>query len=128
MNLYDFFEYLKHALHLPEELELRWLPGKGGKYRGMVSKDCRTIFIFDEDEEDARETAVHEAVEVLIVRLAQLITNPTLAREERELYNLKEAVVEVIRKLVTEEQIVKRGSVNEIVKRLRELGGTDYIE
>jgi len=125
MNLYDFFENLKLALHLPEDIELRWLPGKGGKYRGMVSKDCKTIFIFDEDEEAAKETLVHEVIDLLVTRLAIAAQNP-VARSD-ELYDIKEAVVEALRKLMTDEEIVKAGSRHAVIKQLKRLGGSDYI-
>ena len=121
MNLYELFENLKLALHLPEDIELRWLPGKGGKYRGMVSKDGKTIFIFDRDEEEAKETLVHECIELLIVKLAQLIVNPEIARKEKELYEIKEAVVETIRRLITEEEIAKKGFTELVVKELKKI-------
>ena len=121
MNIYELFENLKLALHLPEDIELRWLPGKGGKYRGMVSKDGKTIFIFDRDEEEAKETLVHECIELLIVKLAQLIVNPEIAREEKELYEIKEAVVETIRRLITEEEIAKKGFTELVVKELKKI-------
>jgi len=128
MNLYDFLNRLKQALYLPEENELKWLPRKGGKYRGMVSKDGKTIFIFDKDDEEAKETLNHEAVELLIVRLAQTIVNPEVARDKKELYNLKEAVVEAIRRLIIEEEVIKRGIANEIIKELEKMGREDLIE
>jgi len=128
MNLYDFLNRLKHALYLPEENELKWLPGKGGKYQGMVSKDGKTIFIFDKDDEEVKETLIHEAVEVLIVRLARTIVNPKVAGDKKELYNLKEAVIETVRRLITEEEVIKRGDANEIIKELEKMGRGDLIE
>ncbi len=128
MNLFNFFDYLKQALHLPEETELKWIPTDNCKYRGMVSKDGKTIFIFDPDEEEAKETLIHEAIELLIVRLAQCIVNPEVARSEKELYNLKEAAVEVIRQLITEEAVIKQGSINELIRLLKQAGREDLIE
>jgi hypothetical protein len=121
MNLYEYFEKIKAALHLPEETELRYLPGKGGKYRGLVSKDGRTIFVFDEDEEAAKETLLHEVIDLLVTRLALALRDPEIARSN-ELYSVKEAVVEALRKLITEEEIAKKGAREQIVKELKRLG------
>uniref|UniRef100_A0A7V4KBS6 Uncharacterized protein n=1 Tax=Fervidobacterium pennivorans TaxID=93466 RepID=A0A7V4KBS6_FERPE len=128
MNFYDFFSYLKQALYLPEEIELKWIPTENCKYRGYVTKDSKTIFIFDKNEEEAKKTLIHESIELLIVRLAQCIVNPEIARNNKELYNLKEAVVEVIRQLITEEEVIKKGSMNEIIRLLKEAGRDDLIE
>ena len=126
MNLFELFEYLKHALYLPEDTQLRYLPGKGGgKYRGMVSKDGKTIFIFDEDEEEAKRTLIHECIELLIVNLAKVIINPN--ENPKELLLMKEAVVDAIADLISEKSIATRGDINFFVRELKKRGGGDLV-
>ena len=126
MNLFELFEYLKRALYLPEDTQLKYLPGKGAKYRGMVSKDGKTIFIFDEDEEEAKRTLIHECIELLIVNLAKVIVNPD--ENPRELLMMKEAVVDAIADLISEKSIATRGDINWFVRELKRQGGGDLVE
>jgi len=51
-------------------------------YRGYVSQDCSTIFIFDTDEADARETLLHEVIDMLISRVA-------IKSRDEDIYPLK---------------------------------------
>lgn len=120
-----FFEKLKAALHLPDELELKWLPDSRCCYRGYVA--ANTIFIFDKDEEKAKETLLHEVVDLLVTKLATAIRNPEVARAD-EIYNIKEAVVEALRKLITEEEVIKKGSREQIIKELKRLGYGVLVE
>ena len=126
MNIYELFEDLKHALYLPEDTQLKYLPGKGGKYRGMVSRDGKTIFIFDEDEEEAKRTLIHECIELLIVNLAKVIVNPD--ENPKELIKIKEAVVDTIADLISEKSIATRGDINWFVRELKKRGGGDLVE
>jgi len=126
MNIYELFEDLKHALYLPEDTQLKYLPGKGGKYRGMVSRDGKTIFIFDEDEEEAKRTLIHECIELLIVNLAKVIVNPD--ENPKELIKIKEAVVDTIADLISEKSIATRGDINFFVRELKKRGGGDLVE
>ena len=121
MSLFDYFEALKSVLHL-HDLELRWLPGKGGKYRGLVSKDLKTIFVFDEDEDDAKETLLHEVIDLLVTQLSLFI----LKGDDN--YTTKEVVVETLRKLMNEDTIKRRGLREMIIRELKELGDEDLIE
>ncbi|MCD6542287.1 MAG: hypothetical protein J7K38_03060 [Thermoplasmata archaeon] len=121
MNIYELFEDLKHALYLPEDTQLKYLPGKGGKYRGMVSRDGKTIFIFDEDEEEAKRTLIHECIELLIVNLAKVIVNPNKSPEE--LLMMKEVVVDTLTSLISEKALATRGNINWFVRELKKAGG-----
>lgn len=106
---------------------MRWIPSAECKYRGYVSKDGKCIFIFNEDEKSAKETLLHEVVDLLITKLAIAIRDPAVAKSD-EIYNIKEAVVEAIRKLIVEEQVIKKGSREEIIRELKRLGGEELIE
>ena len=63
-------------------------------YRGYVSGN--TIYIFDEDLREAKETLLHEIIDLFVTRLSFIIKEPKVARTKQ--YNLKEVVVETLRK------------------------------
>lgn len=68
-KLQSFFYQLKEDLNLPEWLKLTWLPDNSCKYRGVVSGDKKTIFIFDESLREAKETLIHEILDREITSL-----------------------------------------------------------
>lgn len=122
MELYDYFNRLKSVLFMLEEVELKWLPGKSNKYRGMVSNDGRTIFVFDTDEGKASETLLHEILSLLIVKMAYSISaDPAVssdtARMGKEIY-----LVEMLRKFIPPEELAKKDSREQIIQELKRLG------
>jgi len=90
MKLQAYFNNLKFLFKLPADVKLRWIPDDRCRYRGFVSDD-NTIFIFDTDESRARETLLHEIVDMLITRLAVKLANNVKSR-----YWMKEAVVDTL--------------------------------
>lgn len=124
-DLYTLFYNLKEALHLPEELNLRWIPDNRCKYQGCVSEDHKTIYIFNEDEERAKETLLHEVTELLITDF--VLTGSNITRS-KDLIDLREVIVESLRKLMSEEKVIKEGGQAEILRLLKEAGREDLIE
>lgn len=117
MRPHDYFSGLKSVLYMLEEVELNWLPGKSNKYRGIVSNDGKTIFIFDDDEDQANETILHEVLNLLIVKMANSNDNSEITRIGKEIY-----LAEMLRKLVSPEELVNKGSREEIIHELKRLG------
>jgi len=111
----DFFRRLKYALHLPKDTKLHLVPA-ACKYRGVVSKDGKDIFIFDSD----KETLLHETIDLLITKL--------LVYRGGDIYEVKEAVVEIICSLISPEKVVERGSIEEIIDELQKRGFQDLVE
>lgn len=68
-KLQSFFDQLKKDLNLPEWLKLTWLPDDSCKYRGVVSGDEKTTFIFDKWLREAKETLLHEILDREITSL-----------------------------------------------------------
>jgi|GEM_PF-5997700 hypothetical protein len=90
-----YFKRLKREFYLPEELQLRWIPDNTCPYRGCVSGNI--IYIFDEDLNQAKETLLHEILDLFVTKLSFIIKEPKIART-RQTYELKEVVVETLRK------------------------------
>lgn len=65
-----------------------------------MSEDRKTTFVFDVEEERAKEILLHEIVELLI-------TDLIMASNEKSFHTLKEAVVEVLRRLISEKEITE---------------------
>lgn len=111
----QYFEMLKSVFYLPKELKLEWIPDSQCKYRGYVSQDCSTIFIFDVDEADARETLLHEIIDMLVSGVA-------IRSRVEDIYPIKEGVVETLRKLIPVKEVEIEGSRREIIEELEKYG------
>ncbi len=93
-ELHQYFTQLKARYNLPDDIQLNWMPSDECKYHGMTSKDLKSIFIFDEELEQAKKTLKHELLEVLLTSLALVLADSKLSRDER--YQLKERVIDIV--------------------------------
>lgn len=123
MDPYDYFYKLKSVLYMLEEVELNWLPGKSNKYRGIVSNDNSTIFIFDSEESQANETQLHEILSLLIVKMAGSEDNYEIASIGKEIY-----LAEMLRKFISPEELVNKESREEVIQGLKHLGCKSFSD
>jgi hypothetical protein len=94
-------ELLKRKLNLGHELTLKWLPGEKEEICGEVKGDC--IYVYEEDEQNARETLKHEFLDYLISKAIepyQKIANKLIGLMNDEAYSRKEKLVEVLSGLI----------------------------
>jgi len=120
-KLEEYFEILKQALGLPRELKLVVKPQRG-EYLGEVIGNL--VYIYTEDEDEARATLLHELIDVLIT---SLINYAKREPEPEEIYKVKEAVVETLCRLVDDKQVLTAASTNHVVSILRKIGREDMI-
>jgi len=93
---------LKRLIPFEEELTLCWKPRSHGEISGEVISN--TIFIYDENPQEAVKTLKHEYLDCLLTRklidpLIALI-NTLIKMRAQEIYKRKERIVNTLSKLI----------------------------
>ena len=93
---------LKRLIPFEEELTLCWRPRLRGKISGEVIGN--TIFIYDENPQEAVKTLRHEYLDCLLTRklvdpLVAMI-NTLMKMKERDIYKGKERLVNTLSRLI----------------------------
>jgi len=122
VNLHDYFELVKRALALPPELRLVIKPGHP-TLNGEVIND--TIFVYTVDPEEAKYVIIHECLDLLITRLIQYARS---TNDPDKIYEVKEAIVEVLARLISEDRLRQYATTNYIITILSRLGRRNLIE
>lgn len=129
-ELHQYFNDLKLKFSLPEYFELKWMPDPESKYKGKVTDT--TVYIFDDDLEEARRTLLHEIIDLYITKLSLALNDPQVVKNETEAYYLKEAVVERILSFIFEnndEELRQRAELGEsALKGLKKIADADDDE
>ena len=93
---------LKRTVPFEETLTVCWTPQKHSKVSGEVVGN--TIYIYDEDPQEAKNTLKHEYLDCLLTRkmIEPLIAivNTLIKLKEMEIYKAKEQIVSILSKLV----------------------------
>lgn len=118
-ELQQYFTQLKARYNLPDNITLTWMPDNSCKYHGMTSKDLKSIFIFDEDLEKAKETLKHEILEVVLTQLALILSDSRLSRDDR--YRVKESIIEIFNRIEAQ-----RDNLSELYFGLRRWAEDEY--
>jgi hypothetical protein len=87
-----------------------WTPDKNHEKHGLIELTSRTLFLFDEKEEDAWETFTHESLEYRfkgVCETYRTIINSLIEVLEKVAYSRKEEFLEFIPRILEE---VKKGS------------------
>jgi len=96
---------LKRLVPFEELLTVCWNPRSHGKISGEVVGN--TIFIYDENPQEAVKTLKHEYLDCLLTRklVNPLITmiNLLITMKEREIYNEKEQIINTLSKTICTE-------------------------
>ena len=122
MNLDDYFEMVKKALGLPADLKLVIKPNHP-TLKGQVIND--TVYIYTDDPEEAKYIILHECLDLMITKLLQYAR---ATNDPNEIYHVKEAVVEVLTRLICDDRLKRYATTNYIITILSKLGRHDLIE
>mgnify|MGYP000008671852 CR=1 FL=1 len=122
MSLDDYFEMVKKALALPAELRLVVKPGHP-TLNGEVIND--TIFVYTDDPEEAKYVIIHECLDLLITRLIQYARS---TNDPDKIYEVKEAIVEILARLISPDRLRQYATTNYIISILSKLCRSDLIE
>jgi hypothetical protein len=90
-------------------LKVAWAPNKDHEKHGLIELSSRTLFLFDEKEEDAWETFTHELLEYRfkgVCETYRTIINSLIEVLEKVAYKRKEEFLEFIPQILEE---VKKG-------------------
>jgi hypothetical protein len=100
-KLESVLQHLKLTLNLGNELQVKWVPNGDGKLAGEVKNEC--IYIYEEKEEEALKTLVHEFLDYSLSKTIEpykQVTNKLIALINEEAYRRKERVVEVMMRIL----------------------------
>ena len=107
---------LKHKMNVEAEMnrvlsriglsewEALWVPDSSTKVNGQVITEQKTILVFSEDPEKARDTLLHEVIEI---KLKKLIGNH---------YDMINGLIKIIQEL---NYVEKERTINELVPLIR---------
>lgn len=125
-KLEDHFRLLKDAFSLPDDMELKWFRDNSCRYKGLVSRDLRTVYIFEEDLEEAKKVLTHEVLDKLVTCLIKSGHKPN-----ESLYYQKEAVVDSIVPLIDLDHVRDVSHLqedDEFVRGLRDYHLKKYLQ
>ena len=94
------------------DLKIAWIPNPHCEKHGLVELTSRTLFIYDEKEEDAWSTFVHEALEwklKSVTSVYRTIINSLIEALEKVAYQNKEEFLDFIPKLLEEVKKIEQG-------------------
>jgi hypothetical protein len=100
-RLEEELEKLKQLLNMGFELKVVWLPNNSSELSGEVKGE--TIFIYEEEFEEALETLKHEFLDYAISKVIEpyrRIANQLIMLLNEEAYKKKEELIEKLSKLV----------------------------
>jgi len=100
-KLESTLECLKQTLNLGYELQVKWVPNRDGKLSGEVKNEC--IYIYEEKEDEALETLVHEFLDYALSKTIEpykQVTNKLITLINEEAYKRKEKLTESLSKFV----------------------------
>ena len=122
MNLQQYFDMVKKALGLPNDLKLVIKPDHP-TLNGEAIDD--TVYIYTNDPEEAKYVILHECLDLLITRLIEYART---ARDPSEIYTVKEAMIEILARLISDDRLKRYATTNYIITILSKLGRHDLIE
>jgi hypothetical protein len=96
-KLESALERLKQTLNTGYELRVRSIPNGDDKLSGEVKRDC--IHIYEENEDEALKTLIHEFLDYAISKAIEpykQVTNKLIALVNEEAYKRKEKLVETL--------------------------------
>lgn len=94
-RLEEELERLTRILKLGYELKVLWIPNGNSKLSGEVRGDC--IYIYEENEDEAKETLKHEFLDYAISKVIEpnkKLVNKLISLVNEEAYRKKEMMVE----------------------------------
>lgn len=100
-----------------------WNPDPSQKARGKVLPDFKTILIFDENEDDALETLVHESVEIIMKPVFfqyRTMVNQLIEALEKIVYAEKERAIERLTPVILESRRGRLEAGREVLAPLQD--------
>jgi hypothetical protein len=100
-KLESALERLKQTLNLGYELQVKWVPNGDSKLSGEVKDEC--IYIYEEKEDEALKTLVHELLDYALSKTIEpykQVTNKLITLINEEAYKRKEKLTESLSKFV----------------------------
>lgn len=99
-----------------EGWHVHWVPRPSADKRGQVLPESRLILLFDESLEDARDTLLHEILEIKLQPMIQpyrTLVNTLIQWSEDQIYQVKEKAIDdlipLLRSLEESEHDSSRG-------------------
>ena len=99
--LEEELERIQRILRLGTDLKARWVPNRNSELSGEVKNEI--IYVYEEDEEVAKETLKHEVIDYVISQVDEPykeVCNKLISLLNEDAYKRKEKLAEALARLL----------------------------